>query len=201
MSTKLPEVDMLQIEQQPNDYSRLSFRDFAMGDIRAWAKLWLRRKYAEERITSLDIARLIWNYAGLRATLLYRVSHALKKRRIHVLPGIIGRMNIALHGFDVPSSVEIGPGLYVPHPVGIVITARQIGSNVTLVNSITIGMRNTFQFPLIGDNVFIGAGARVLGGINIGNNAQIGANAVVIVDVPAGATAVGVPAQIKLPVK
>ncbi|NWJ45880.1 MAG: serine acetyltransferase [Chloroflexi bacterium] len=172
-----------------------------MGDIRAWAKLWLRQKYAEERITSLDIAKLIWNYAGLRATLLHRVGYALKKRRVPVVPGIISMMNINLHGFDVPSSVEIGPGLYVPHPVGIVIMARQLGSNVTLINSITIGMRNTFEFPLIGDNVFIGAGARVLGGISIGNNAQIGANAVVVKDVPAGATAVGVPAQIKLPVK
>ncbi|MEI7554625.1 DapH/DapD/GlmU-related protein [Candidatus Chlorohelix sp.] len=201
MSITLPEVDMLKMGQKSKDYSRLSFRDFARGDIRAWEKIWLRRKFAEDRITRLDIAKLIWNYAGLRATLLHRVGYALKRRRVRIIPGIISMMNITLHGFDVPSSVEIGPGLYVPHPVGVVIMARQIGANVTLANSITIGMRNTPEFPLIGDNVFIGAGARILGGIRIGDNAQIGANAVVIKDVPAGAIAVGVPAQIKLPVK
>ena len=77
--------------------------------------------------------------------------------------------------------------------------AHRIGSNVTLVHGITIGMRNVRGFPTIADDVFIGAGARVLGEIRVGEGAKIGANAVVLTDVPAGATAVGVPAEIKLP--
>lgn len=128
--------------------------------------------------------------------MLFRLSHQLWRMGVPILPGILTRLNITLHGFDVPYSVHIGPGLYVPHPVGTVITARSIGRNLSLISGITIGMRHEPAFPIIGDNVFIGAGARVLGGIVIGDNVQIGANAVVLNDVPANSTAVGVPARI-----
>jgi serine O-acetyltransferase len=166
------------------------------SDAGAWARLWAPQ---ETGLVSWGTAvRLIFNYAGLRATTLYRIGHALWKKRIPVLPGMIQRMNITLHGFDVPSSVPVGPGMYVPHPVGTVITARRIGANVTLISGITIGMRSEPKFPILGDGVFVGAGARILGEITIGSGAQVGANAVVLKDVPEGATAVGVPAVIKV---
>ncbi len=140
---------------------------------------------------------LVWSYAGLRATLLYRISHALWRSRVPALPGMVGRLNLFLHGLDIPASVEIGPGLYLPHPVGTVVMARRIGARVSLITAITIGMRETRAFPALGDDVFVGAGARILGDITIGDGASIGANAVVLTDVPPGATAVGIPAKIK----
>jgi serine O-acetyltransferase len=169
------------------------------SDIRAWAKLW-NDVSDDTPIGIKTTAQLVWSYSGLRAALIYRLSYACKRNNIPLLHGILSRLNLTLHGFDVPAVVKIGPGLYVPHPVGTVIMAQEIGANVTLVSNITIGMRNVPIFPRIGDNVYIGAGARILGNLDIGDNVNIGANAVVLIDVPSGATAVGVPAKVKIAV-
>jgi serine O-acetyltransferase len=92
--------------------------------------------------------------------------------------------------------LDIGGGLYIAHPNGCVIHAKKIGRNCSIISNVTIGMRNRWEFPTIGDNVFIGSGARILGGIKVGNNVRIGANAVVIHDVPDNCTVVGIPARI-----
>ena len=131
----------------------------------------------------------------MRATWLYRLSHSFQRRHIPFIPGILWRRNIRRFGLDIVPTVPIGPGLYIAHPVGTVVMARGLGRNVSLITAITIGMRNSQQFPLIGNNVTIGAGARVLGGIVVGDGATIGANAVVITDVPPGITMVGIPAK------
>ena len=178
----------------------LNCRQLIASDLRAWSKIWSSDNTAPERIGLWQGVRLMWEHCGLRATVLYRLSHALWKNRVPLLPGMVKRLNIVLYGFDIPQSVEIGPGLYMPHPVGTSIMAKRIGANVSLISSITIGMRNVHAFPTIGNNVFIGAGARVLGDIVVGDNSNIGANAVVLKDVPPGSTAVGVPARI-LPIK
>lgn len=172
-----------------------SLRVLVAGDMAAWTKIWhgdLQTASGRRRAG----LKLLWNQCGLRATVLFRVSHALWRHRIPLLPGMIARLNLTLHGLDIPPSVPIGPGLYVPHPVGTVVMAERIGTNVTLVSGITIGMRETPVFPRIGNDVFVGAGARVLGNLSVGDGAKIGANSVVLKDVPAGATAVGVPARI-----
>lgn len=166
------------------------------ADVGSWKKIWHCDASAPAPRRLFDSLKLIWNYSGLRATLLYRFSHAIWRKRIPALPGILGRMNLTLHGFDVPPSVPIGPGLYIPHPVGTVIMAKSIGANVSIISGVTIGMREKPLFPIINDNVFIGAGARILGDITIGSGANIGANAVVLNNVPTSATAVGVPARI-----
>ena len=90
----------------------------------------------------------------------------------------------------------MGGGLYIVHPRGTTVVPAHMGENCSIIAAVTIGMRNEHGFPTIGKNVFIGAGARVLGAITLGDNAQIGANAVVIKDVPANATAVGIPAKV-----
>ncbi len=179
-----PEVALVPDASQL-ETARPGLRALAAADIAAWSRLW-----------GGGAAKLVWNQCGLRATLLYRLSHALWRRRVPALPGMIARLNLSRHGLDIPPSVEIGPGLYVPHPVGTVVMARRIGAGVSLISAITIGMRGVHDFPTVGDGVFIGAGARVLGGITVGDGASIGANAVVLKDVPPGATAVGVPARI-----
>ena len=170
-----------------------TFRTLAGGDILAWALIWRR---GASGVTVRDALHLIWTQPGLRATLWFRVSHALWRSRIPALPGMVSRLNLMLHGLDIPPSVEIGPGLYLPHPVGTAIMAKRIGARVSLIHSITIGMRAVPAFPELGDDVFVGAGARILGDIVVGAGANIGANAVVLKDVPPGATAVGVPARI-----
>jgi len=175
-----------------------SLRDCIRGDIFAWARLWCPAAIIGERVSWKESVKLAWNQAGLRATLLFRISHALWQRHIPLLPGMIARLNLSRHGLDIPPSVQIGPGLYIPHPVGTVVMAHRIGARVSLISGITIGMRRTLIFPTVGDDVFVGAGARILGDITIGSGANIGANAVVLINVPEGATAVGIPAKVRV---
>ena len=102
----------------------------------------------------------------------------------------------AVTGADIPINAKIGGGLLLPHPNGIVIHPDvQIGPNCLLFQQVTIGALDG-RIPCVGGHVDIGAGAKILGGILIGNHALIGANAVVLTDVPAGKTAVGIPAVI-----
>jgi serine O-acetyltransferase len=100
-------------------------------------------------------------------------------------------------GADIPLSCRIGGGLLLPHPNGIVIHPdAQIGPNCLLFQQVTIGCGSGPGVPHIGTHVDIGAGAKLLGAIIVGNHAKIGANAVVLCDVPAHSTAVGIPAKI-----
>jgi serine O-acetyltransferase len=102
-----------------------------------------------------------------------------------------------LTGADIPINTQIAGGLLIPHPNGIVMhTDVKIGPNCLIFQQVTIGSRDDSRPPTIGGHVDIGAGAKVLGEINIGNHAKIGANAVVLIDVPESRSAVGVPAKI-----
>ena len=104
--------------------------------------------------------------------------------------------HLSRYGLEIVVGADIGGGLFIAHPVGTVVGPKRIGRNCSIIAAVTIGMRDTLDFPEIGDEVFIGAGARVLGKITIGDRAVIGPNALVISDLPAGATAVGMPAHI-----
>lgn len=100
-------------------------------------------------------------------------------------------------GAEIALNGQIGGGLLLPHPNGIVIHPDAIiGPNCLIFQQVTIGTRGSSGVPVIGGHVDIGAGAKILGGVKIGNHAVIGANAVVLKDVPAGKTAVGIPAKI-----
>jgi serine O-acetyltransferase len=100
-------------------------------------------------------------------------------------------------GADIPLNTTLGGGLIMTHPNGIVIHPEaRIGANCLILQQVTIGMGNVPGVPVIGGHVDIGAGAKILGGIRIGDHAKIGANSVVLNDVPAGATAVGIPARV-----
>ena len=164
-------------------------------DLQAWKRLGFLGGSPHAPVTLVDGIKLYWNYTGVRATFLYRLSHWCYRQRIPLIPSILWRRTIRRWGLDIVPSVPIGPGLYVAHPVGTVVMARGLGRNVSLITGITVGMRNSHEFPLIGNNVTIGAGARVLGGIVVADGATIGANAVVIDDVPPGVTMVGIPAK------
>lgn len=106
-----------------------------------------------------------------------------------------------LTGISIPVAATIGKGLYIGHFGGIIVSPQTVmGDGCSISQGVTIGVLGGPRtgVPRIGDGVYIGAGAKILGGISIGDGAIIGANAVVIDDVPAGATAVGVPARVRL---
>jgi len=104
----------------------------------------------------------------------------------------------AICGADIPLNSKIGGGLLIPHPNGIVIHPdAQIGPNCLIFQQVTIGAGTKPGLPIIEGHVDIGAGAKILGGIHIGAHSRIGANAVVINDIPANTTAVGIPAVVK----
>lgn len=151
---------------------------------------------APSAVTLALAIKLLYRYLPVRAMAWFRFGSWCNRRGIPLVPGAIQRRLYRDFGFDIVISADIAGGLYVPHTVGTVIAARRIGRNCSIIAGVTLGMRNVWEFPDIGDDVFIGAGARILGGVRVGNNAKIGANAVVIDDVPSNATAIGVPARI-----
>ena len=134
---------------------------------------------------------------------LLRLSEFFYERRLGVLSKLFSMLNVVIFGIEVSPRVSIGGGLFLPHTVGTVLGASQIGENCTIMQGVTLGASDTdlsftvSERPVIGSNVLIGAGAKVIGGVTVGDHARIGANAVVLQDVPAYALAVGVPALIK----
>ena len=151
---------------------------------------------APSQVTWKTTLKLLWQYMSLRALFWFRFGSWCSSKGIPGMKGITQRLIYRSYGLEISPGTDIGGGLYIAHPIGTVIYAKHIGQNCTITASVTIGMGNEWEFPVIGDNVFIGAGARVLGGICVGDGAVIGANAVVLDDVPAGATVVGVPARL-----
>ena len=134
--------------------------------------------------------------------LLVRVASFATGAHMAPLGRAASALNCAVFGIEVALRCRIGPGLYLPHTHGTVIGAVEIGTNVSIYQGVTLGARDldvTFapsHRPTIGDDVLLGAGAVVLGGVRVGNGAVVGANTVVMDDVPAGCLAVGVPARI-----
>jgi serine O-acetyltransferase len=168
--------------------------DLFKQDVQRWV---VPQQIADpSQVTRKMTLKLLWRHMSLRAMFWFRFGSWCAKKHIPLMKGLIYRFVYRFHGLEISPGADVGGGLYIAHPIGTVISAKQIGRNCTIIASVTIGMRNEWEFPVIGDNVFIGAGARVLGGIHVGDGAVIGANAVVIDDVPAGATVVGVPARI-----
>ncbi|NTU77945.1 MAG: serine acetyltransferase [Chloroflexales bacterium] len=169
--------------------------DLFKQDARRWIKLGQVNEEAEVSVGML--LKLYYRHMPVRAMAWFRLGSWLKAKRAPFFPGYIQRRIYRRYGLEILIGADIGGGLYIAHPVGTVVSPRRIGRNCSIIAAVTIGMRNEWEFPVIGDDVFIGAGARVLGGIKLGDGAVIGANAVVITDVPAGATAVGIPARVR----
>ncbi len=149
--------------------------------------------------TFKDICRVIATDGSL-AMILYRLADGLRKIKLGFIGWIFVKLNTLLNGCVIGRNAEFGPGFVLMHPVGVVINSGvKGGENIVIESGVVIGAaRNGLpvEVPRLGDDIFIGSGAKILGGIKIGNNVTIGANAVVIKNVPDGATVVGIPARV-----
>ncbi len=139
-------------------------------------------------------------YQGLHALISFRLAHALYKMRLFFLARLLSQGTRFLTGIEIHPGARIGKRFFVDHGMGVVIGETSIvGDDVLLYQGATLGGTGIVKgkrHPTIGNNVVIGAGAKVLGNISIGDNSYIGANAVVIKDVPPNSTVVGVPGRI-----
>ena len=154
-------------------------------------------------VSSFRMLLTFLKYVSFRAAVLYRVGNRLRRSGHRFLGGVFERLLHLLCGVDLSTTAEIGGGLRLVHAsAGTVIGNKvRIGRNATVLQGVTIGGNihksrpDGWTQPVIGDDVLIGAGAKVLGPITIGNRVTIGANSVVVTDLPDDAVAVGVPAR------
>ncbi len=156
---------------------------------------WARRLMRFHRMMSVIFVQT-W-----APVLVYRLRHACQRNGIPVIPWFLEGLNRAVFRVQIGPNVDIGPGLMLPHGYVVIDGFVRIGRNCQINPWVTIGLNNsrrllfTVKGPTIGDDVYIGTGAKILGPVVIGDNARIGANAVVLDSVAAGATVVGVPAR------
>ena len=139
-------------------------------------------------------------YPGLHAVICHRLAHALTRIRVPVLPRVIMGAARWATGIEIHPAARIGRGLFIDHGMGVVIGETAVlGDDVTLFQGVTLGgtgKERGKRHSTLGHRVVIGAGAKVLGNITIGDDAMVGANAVVVRDVPEHSTVVGVPGRI-----
>ena len=143
---------------------------------------------------------ILTTYPGVHALLMHRFSHWLWKSRFYWLGRVFSHIGRGLTGIEIHPGATIGHRVFIDHGMGVVIgETAVIGDDCTLYHGVTLGgtsWNKGKRHPTLEQGVVIGAGAKVLGPINIGKNAKIGSNAVVVKDVPENATAVGIPARI-----
>ena len=145
-------------------------------------------------------AEVVLTYPGLHAVWGYRVAHALWLKDLHLAARMISAAVRVITGVDIHPAATIGEGLFIDHAIGVVIgETAVIGTDVTMYHGATLGGRTTSagqRHPTVGNRVMIGAGAKVLGPVTIGDDSRIGANAVIVRDVPPGSVIVGVPGRV-----
>lgn len=149
---------------------------------------------------SRGILEIILTNQGVHAIWLYRIAHLFYINNFRFIARIISQISRFFTGIEIHPAAIIGRGLLIDHGMGVVIGETAIiGDNCTIFHGVTLGgtgKERGKRHPTLCDNVFVGAGAKILGNIVIGNNVKIGANAVVLHNVPDGATAVGMPARV-----
>jgi len=139
-------------------------------------------------------------YPSIHSLIFYRIARLFYKRHLFFIARLLSQTGRFFTGIEIHPGAKIGRGLFIDHGMGVVIgETAEIGDNVTLYHEVTLGgtgKEKGKRHPTIGDGAIIGTGAKVLGPIYVGSGAKIGANAVVLKDVPAQSTAVGIPAKI-----
>ena len=149
---------------------------------------------------------VILTYPGVKAVFFHKIANFFSIAKLDLLARMISQFSRFLTGIEIHPKAKIGENLFIDHGMGVVIgETSEIGNNVTIYHMVTLGgispsiesneQRNVKRHPTLKDNVVVGSGAQVLGPIEVGKNAKIGANAVVTKDVPENAVMVGIPAK------
>jgi serine O-acetyltransferase len=146
-----------------------------------------------------SVIEVVLLYPGFHAIVFHRIAHFLYKKKAFFLARFVSQAARSFTGIEIHPGAKIGKRLFVDHGMGIVIgETAEIGDNCTIYHGVTLGgtgKEKGKRHPTIGNNVLISAGAKVLGPLTVGDNSRIGANAVVLDDVPADTTVVGVPGR------
>lgn len=163
--------------------------------------------YDLENVVKLDPAarnklEVLLLYSGIHSLISHRIAHFLYKKRIFFIARLISQISKFFTGIEIHPGATIGKGFFIDHGNGVVIgETAEIGDNVMIYHQVTLGgtgnEKGVKRHPTVGDNCIIGTGAKLLGNITIGNNSKIGANSVVLRNVPENATVVGIPGKVK----
>ena len=147
-----------------------------------------------------SLLEVILLYPGYHAVLYHRVAHFFYKLNLFFIARLISQFNRGVTGIEIHPGAQIGKRLFIDHGMGIVIGETAIiGDDCLIYHQVTLGgmsSKDEKRHPTLGNNVMVGTGAKILGNIHIGDNVKIGANCIVIHDVEAGKTVVGVPGQV-----
>jgi len=165
-----------------------------VSEVRADVAAARDRDPAAQGVSTLEI---LTSWAGVQALLAHRLAHALNEAGVPLAPRLIAYLTRSVTGVEIHPAATIGREFFIDHGSGVVIgETAEIGERVTLYQGVTLGgtgFQRGKRHPTLGDNVTVGSGAKLLGPIAVGDGAKIGANTVVIEDVPPGATVVGNP--------
>jgi serine O-acetyltransferase len=172
-------------------------RQALLGDARITARhRGEREEFRSSTDAAIQILRLMWESDAFLAQALYRLKARLQARGVPVLPRLAHRLAIALAQISIGDPVVVHPGVYLVHGQVVIDGIVEIHPGAIVSPFVTIGLRSgNFVGPTIGRDVNIGTGAKIIGPIRVGEGAEIGANAVVLDDVPDGVTVVGAPAR------
>jgi serine O-acetyltransferase len=147
-----------------------------------------------------NIFEIVLCYPGFHAILFYRISNWFWNHKLYLPGRLVSHLGRFLTGIEIHPGAKIGRKFFIDHGMGVVIgETSEIGDNVTLYHGVTLGgttWKKIKRHPTIGNNVVIGAGAKVLGPIKIGDNSKIGANSVVVNEIPPNSIVVGIPGKV-----
>ena len=149
---------------------------------------------------ALSLLEVLTSYPGIRAILIYRIAHFFWKLNMPFVPRYLSEIGRQITGIEIHPGAEIGSEFFIDHGGGVVIGETSIiGNNVTIYQGVVLGGVSTEsvkRHPTLGNDIVVGTGAKLLGPITIGDNVRIGANSVVVNDVPPNSVVVGVPGKI-----
>jgi serine O-acetyltransferase len=172
----------------------MSLLSATVAEIRRDVAVAKDRDPAAVGVSALEI---LVTWPGVQAVLAHRVAHALYRTGVPVVPRLIAHLARTWTGVEIHPGATLGPGLFIDHGMGVVIgQTAEVGADVTVYQGVTLGgtgFATGKRHPTVQDNVTIGSGAKLLGPITVGHGSKIGANTVVIHDVPANSTVVGNP--------
>lgn len=158
-----------------------------------WRQIFIHDPAAQNNLAGW--LEVILTYSGFQAIFVYRFVHIIYKLRVPIIPKLLSHLAKIFTGVEIHPAAKIDEGFFIDHGSGVVIgETTEIGKNVTLYQGVTLGgtgNQTGKRHPTIKDNVFIGAGAKILGAIVINENVKIGAGTVIVKDVPANSTVVG----------